>query len=194
MRHSPKHNRKSQPAHGTATENHPVGTQFLQSDRSRAVRTQSDQRSVSRRDAVGGTQPPTHRPRRRRTRGLLQELLERIHKVFTRHHCAEYVSPDVGVHSLLAGELQDLRANLERGKTRRRLYRRVTEISPLVQYSYQVSKNLCVILWLDLRDNCKLQVNPHVSAESSFLSTPTATARDRADPRRNPPGLEGPPV
>lgn len=56
----------------------------------------------------GGPQPLTRRPSRRRTQGLLQELLERIHEVFTRHQCAEYVSPDVGVHSLLAGELQDL--------------------------------------------------------------------------------------
>lgn len=83
---------------------------------------------MSRRDAgEAGTQPLTQRPRRRRTQGLLQELLERIQKVFARHHRAEYVSPDVGVHSLLAGKLQDLRANLQRGTTGPKLYRRVTK-------------------------------------------------------------------
>lgn len=46
---------------------------------------------------------------------LLQKLLERVQEVLARHYGAEDGSPDIGVHSLLTGEVQHLGANLEGG-------------------------------------------------------------------------------
>lgn len=50
---------------------------------------------------------------RKATQSLPQKLLKCIQVVLTGHDDTEDISPDVGVHSLLPCQLQDLTAKLE---------------------------------------------------------------------------------
>lgn len=86
----------------------PAAQPTQQSNRSQTVITGSHEWSVSRSNAPLGAWLPaptdlTGSARKAHTR-LLQKLLEGVQEIFTRHDGAEYVSPDVGVHSLLSGK------------------------------------------------------------------------------------------